>query len=86
MKGIKAPDYVRKFVAEENGEVWKIRYWSEIMGYMPIGSRLGKGSLPKLGLSADNYGDAMLLCEQWNKWLQTNKCIRTSSKARSSRS
>ena len=85
MKGVKAPDYVRKFVAEEEGNVWKIRFWSEIMGYRPIGRRLGKGSLPKLDLSADNYADAMLLCKQWNQWYQDNKCIRTFSKARSNR-
>jgi hypothetical protein len=85
MRGVKAPDYIRKFVAEEEGNVWKIRFWSEIMGYRPIGSRLGKGSLPKLDLSADNYADAVLLCDQWNKWYQDNKCIRTSSKARSNR-
>jgi hypothetical protein len=86
MRGVKAPDYIRKFVAEEKGNVWKIRFWSEIMGYRPIGSRLGKGSLPKLDLSADNHADAVLLCNQWNKWYQDNKCIRTSSKASSSRS
>lgn len=86
MKGVKPPDYIRKFVAEEKGNKWIIRFWSEIMGYSPIGRRLGKGSLPNLDLSADNHANAMLLCEKWNTWYKDNKCISTSSKGRSNRS
>lgn len=71
MRGVKAPDYIREFrsVPEEGGVA--IKFFSEVMGYQNIGLKLSKtGKLPDFSRKADNQGDALVLLEQWNKWLK----------------
>lgn len=68
MKGVKAPEYIQEFVPKKVKNTWFVRFYSELMGEAPVGTRLAKGSLPNLGLEADNHEDCVLLCSQWNDW------------------
>ena len=71
MKGVKAPNYIREFRAVSESDSVVIKYFSEIMGYQNIGSKLSKtGKLPEFSQKADSHGEAVLLLEQWNKWLK----------------
>jgi hypothetical protein len=82
MKGVKAPGYIREFraVTEEGGVA--IKFYSEIMGYQNIGSKLSKtGKLPDFLRKADNKGDALVLLEQWNSWLK-KESIHSSGKVK----
>lgn len=72
MRGVKAPDYIREFRAVEEGSSVALKYFSEVMGYQNIGSKLSKtGKLPDFSRRADTMTEAKLLLEEWNKWLKT---------------
>jgi hypothetical protein len=72
MKGLKAPDYIREIRVLKEGNDIYLKYYSEPMGYQNIGLRLSKtGKLPDIPRRADNMEDAVLLLEEWNKWLKT---------------
>jgi len=89
MKGVSAPDYKREFVPVDGGHGWSVKFYSQLMGLGPVGSRLAKGSLPDIGLNADSQAECMVLCKQWNTWydkewnpLRKKASIRTSSRRR----
>lgn len=71
MKGVKSPEYIRKFIPKKGKDGWIVRFYSELMGEGPVGARLSKGSLPKLGLRADSEAECVLLCDEWNEWYKT---------------
>ena len=72
MKGVKPPEYIREFRAFKEGDGVVIKYFSEVMGYQNIGSKLSKdGKLPNISRKADNMDEAAILLESWNKWLKT---------------
>lgn len=93
-------DYKRGFIPIRNDDYrddggtwrpagWSVKFYSEIMGTGPVGPRLAKGSLPDIGLDADNEAECMVLCEQWNTWydeewtsLRKKASTRTSSRRR----
>lgn len=71
MRGVKAPVYLREFRAVSEGDGVAIKFHSDIMGYQNIGSKLSKtGKLPDFSRKADSHEDAVVLLEQWNKWLK----------------
>ena len=98
MKGVAPPDYKREFIPIRNEEWkdkggtwrpggWSVKFHSEISGTQPVGPRLSKGSLPNIGLEADNEAECMVLCEEWNTWydkewgsLRKRASTRTSSR------
>jgi hypothetical protein len=61
-------DYLQEFVPKKVQNTWFVRFYSELMGDAPVGCRLSKGSLPNIGLEADNHEDCVLLCKEWNDW------------------
>lgn len=74
MKGVKAPDYVRKFVVREIKDGYEIKFYSEIMGETPIGERLSRaGGLPSISKTAEDRAEAMRLCEEWNTWYKSTR-------------
>ena len=74
MKGVSVPKYDTYFMVEPSREGfgWDVRFYNQIMGSMPIGLRLSKGSLPNFARNADTKEDAELLCKEWNNWLKTD--------------
>jgi len=75
MKGVKAPEYIRKFIPKKSGNIYKVRFFHEPIGDMPIGARLSKGNLPNLAREAGTIEEAEVLCEEWNQWLKSDKSI-----------
>ena len=72
MKGVTPPIYIREFriVSESNGV--RIKFFSEIMGFQNIGSKLSKtGRLPEFPQKFDTHEDAVLDLDKWNEWLKS---------------
>ncbi len=84
MKGVKPPDYVREFVPKKEQNTWYVRFYSEIMGIGPVGASLSKGSLPNIGLEADNEAECVLLCKQWTAWYEKEWASRKKASTRTS--
>ncbi len=64
MKGVKAPDYIRKFIYKKIEDQFHIKFYSEIMGESPIGARLGgKDGLPFYERTTEDEHDAISLCQ-----------------------
>lgn len=74
MKGVKAPDYIRKFIYKKIDDHFQIKFYSEIMGESPIGARLGgKDGLPIYERNTKDEADAISLCQKWNEWYKSTR-------------
>lgn len=74
MKGVKAPDYIRKFIYKKIEDQFHIKFFSEIMGESPIGARLGgKNGLPFYERTTKDEHDAISLCQKWNEWYKSTR-------------
>jgi hypothetical protein len=66
------PDLGREAIAVEESGGWKIKLKTVVLGIVPIGPRLARGTgLPDIPKEAGSRLEAMQLAQRWNAWLQS---------------
>lgn len=66
------PDLKREAVVVKGADGWQIKLKTTVMGIVPIGPRLARGTgLPDIPRKAETRLEAMQLAERWNAWLQS---------------
>ena len=79
------PDLKREAVIVEGASGWQIKLNTTVMGIVPIGPRIARGTdLPDIPKTAETRLEAMALMERWNSWLQSfpNQKVRKRKKRR----
>lgn len=80
-----APDLRREAVAVKDDSGWVIKLQTAVMGIVPIGPRLARGTtLPDIPKTAETSMEAQQLVERWNHWFSQfpNQLIRPKRKKR----